>query len=114
MKKQPQENYLEKIPRKKDGLNWSQDEKGIVTLEVENRGLANRIAQKLLKKPRVSFIHLEDFGSFVWLAIDGKRDIIAIGRSVREKFGEKAEPLYERLSQYFNTLESYGFIVFKN
>lgn len=107
------ENYLEKIPCKKQELNWSQDEKGIITLEVENRGLANRIAQKLLKKPKISYIHLEEFGSFIWTVIDGEKDIIAIGESVHEQFGEKAEPLYERLSQYIKTLANYGFIIYK-
>ena len=104
------ENYLEKIPQHRAGLAWSQDDKGIVTLEVENKGLANRIAQKLLKKPKISYIHLEEFGSFIWTVIDGKRDIIAIGKLTRERFGEKAEPLYERLSQYIKTLESYRFV----
>lgn len=110
--KKRQENYLEKIPCHKAGLGWSQDDGGMVTLEMENRGIANRIAQKLLKKPRVSYIHLEEFGSFIWLSIDGKRDITAIGELVREKFGEKAEPLYERLAQYIKTLHTNGFISF--
>ncbi len=104
------ENYLEKIPQHKEGLVWSQDDKGFVTLEVENKGLANRIAQKLLKKPKISYIHLEEFGSFIWTVIDGKRDITAIGKLTRERFGEKAEPLYERLLQYFKILEGYGFV----
>ena len=105
-------NYLEKIPQKRQGFNWSQDSSGAVTLEIENKGFANRLAQKLLKKPKISYIHLEQFGSFIWQKIDGKRDIIAIGELTREHFGEKAEPLYERLSQYFRTLESYGFVTF--
>ncbi len=104
------ENYLEKTPLHKQGINWSQDENGLVTLEMQNRGLANFLAQKLLKKPKVSFIHLEEFGSFIWTHIDGKRDIMHIGELVKERFGEKAEPLYERLSQYIKTLEANGFI----
>lgn len=112
MKKKIQENYLEKIPCHKEGLNWSKDEKGIVTLQVQNRGVANLLAQKLLKKPKISFIHLEEFGSFIWTYIDGKRNIIAIGELLKQQFGEKAEPLYERLSQYIKTLESNGFIDF--
>ena len=106
------ENYLEKIPCKNSSIKWSQDESGLVTLEVQNRGFANLLAQKLLKKPKVSFIHLEKFGSFIWTAIDGGRDIIAIGKLVKEQFGEKAEPLYERLSTYMKTLKSNGFIDF--
>ncbi len=113
MKNKQTENYLEKIPTHKTGLGWSKNESGIVTLEMENKGIANRVAQKLFKKPKISYIHLEEFGSFVWLQIDGKQDITAIGELVRQKFGKKAEPLYERLSQYIKTLESNGFVELK-
>ena len=104
------ENYLEKKPICKSGLNWSKDENGNVTLEMENKGVANRIMQKLIKKPKISYIHLDEMGSFIWQHIDGESDIIKIGESVKEHFGEKAEPLYERLAKYIQTLEAYKFI----
>ena len=47
-------NYLEFIPSKKEGMNWTVDEQGIVTLEIENKGFFNFIAQKLFKKPKIS------------------------------------------------------------
>ena len=107
------ENYLEKKPICKSGLNWSKDENGNVTLEMENKGVANRIMQKLIKKPKTSYIHLDEMGSFVWPLMDGEKDILEIGKFVEEHFGEKANPLYERLSQYFKTLEKYNFIEYK-
>lgn len=107
------ENYLEKKPICKNGLNWSKDENGNVTLEMENKGIANRIMQKLIKKPKVSYIHFDEMGSFIWPLMDGQRDILEIGKFVEEHFGEKANPLYERLSQYFKTLEKYNFIDYK-
>ena len=108
-----EENYLEKKPVCKDGLNWSKDENGNVTLQMENKGVANRIMQKLIKKPKISYIHLDEMGSFVWPLMDGEKDILEIGKFVEEHFGEKANPLYERLSQYFKTLEKYNFIEYK-
>ena len=107
------ENYLEKKPICKSGLNWSKDENGNVTLEMENKGVANRIMQKLIKKPKISYIHLDEMGSFIWPLMDGEKDILEIGKFVEEHFGEKANPLYERLSQYFKTLEKYNFIEYK-
>lgn len=107
------ENYLEKVPIRRDGLEWSVDENGEVTLEVENRGITNKIMQVLLKKPRVSFVHLDEMGNFIWPIIDGEKNVFTIGKEVKEHFGEKAEPLYERLAQYFGILESYGFVEFK-
>lgn len=109
MKKKPQKNYLDFVPAHKIE-RFTVDENSIVTLEIENKGVFNKIAQKLFKKPKISYIHLDEMGSFIWPYIDGKRDITEIGVLVREHFGDKAEPLYERLSQYFKTLESYGFV----
>lgn len=110
MKNKISENYLEKIPMHSAGLKWSENQDGLITLEVVNKGIANRIAQIVFKKPKISYIHLDLFGSFVWLQIDKKRNIIAIGECVKNHFGEKAEPLYERLAQYFKNLKTYGFI----
>lgn len=104
------ENYLERVPLKNDNIGWSSDEEGIVTLEIENKGLFKFLTQKLLKKPRISYIHLDEMGSFVWPLIDGEKTILSIGEAVSAHFGDKAEPLYDRLSQYFKILESYDFI----
>jgi len=105
------ENYLEKIPFRNPMIGWSADESGNVSLEIENTGFFNRIAQKLLKKPKVSYVHLDEMGSFIWPLLDGEMNIIEIGEKVDEHFGEKAHPLYERLAKYFQILESYAFVI---
>ncbi len=107
------ENYLERIPFRADTLAWSKDENGIVTLEKVNTGIFNKIAHKLFKRPRVSYIHLDENGSFVWQIIDGEKSILELGKEVEEHFGEAAHPVYERLAKYFQILDSYGFIYFK-
>ena len=107
-------NYLEGIPVRNPEIKWSKDEEGIVTLEIENKGFVNRMAQKLFKKPEISYVHLDEMGSFVWPSVDGEKDIIKIGEEVKEHFGGKAEPLYPRLAKYFQILESYNFIIIKN
>ena len=106
-------NYLEGIPLRHPHIAWSKDEEGLVTLEIKNTGPFNRIAQKFFKKPKISYIHLDETGSFVWPIMDGEKDLIKIGECVKEHFGEKAEPLYERLARYFQILESYHFIRWK-
>lgn len=108
-KKQNQENYLERIPKRASHLTWSEDA-GKVTLAVENRGWMNRICQKLFRKPPVSYIHLDETGSFLWPLLNGEENLIALGEHLKEAFGDAAEPLYERLAQYLRILDSYGFI----
>ena len=107
-------NYLDNIPLRHPEINWNRDDDGLVTLEIETTGWANRVAQKLFGRPKISYVHLDEHGSFVWPLIDGIRDITEIGVAVKEHFGDKAEPLYERLAKFFKILESYRFISFKD
>ena len=106
-------NYLDAIPVRNPSLVWTTDENGIVTLEIENKGFVNRLAQKLLRKPKITYIHLDENGSFVWPLIDGEQSIFELGKAVDEHFGEAAHPLYERLASFFQILESYGFVTMK-
>lgn len=107
------ENYLEKIPVAHSELKWELRDDGMVDLLVENIGFFNRVAQKLLKKPEITYVHLDEMGSFVWPLMDGERSIIELGKLVDEHFGKKAHPLYERLAKFFQILESYHFIEWK-
>lgn len=113
MSKEKSANYLEFIPVPRRGLQFEITD-GKVTIMQENKGFFNFLAQKLFKKPKVSQIHLDEMGNFIWPLMDGERDILAISALVKERFGEKAEPLYNRIVQYFKTLVSYGFVEFIN
>lgn len=106
------EAYLSLVPKHPEMLRWSTDKDGIVTFEIENKGIMKRITQVLFFKPKVSYVHLDRFGSFIWEQIDGKRTITEIGELVEAEFGEEAHPLRERLATYFKILESYNFVVF--
>lgn len=106
-------NYLEQIPMHKTGLEWSVDKDDKVVLHIENKGIFNRAAQKLLKKPPITYIHLDEMGSFIWPVIDGEKDLIAIGKLVEKHFGDEANPLYERVAKFFQILHSYNFIEWK-
>ena len=106
------QNVLDFVPVRKIE-NFSTDDSGVITLEIENKGVFNRIAQKLFKKPKITYIHLDEMGSFVWPLIDGNKNIIELGKHVEEHLGEKANPLYERLAKYFQILDSYGFVQWK-
>jgi len=59
-------------------------------------------------------IQLDDIGSLIWSLCDGRKTVKEISRKLREKFGDKVEPLYERLGTFFQNLEKNKFITFKN
>lgn len=106
------ENYLEKIPMRHKDIQWTIEE-GKVTLQIENTGFFNRVAQKFFRKPKISYVHMDEMGSFIWLLLNGEETIVELGKRVDEHFGEEAHPLYERLAKYIQILESYHFIQFK-
>lgn len=108
------ENYLDYIPAHNALLPYTVKENGRVEVKVTNRGLFNRIAQVLFGRPKFSYIELDEFGSFVWQRIDGKRTIYEICMLIRETFGEAAEPLFERATQFFMLLRRNAFIVYEN
>ena len=108
------ENYLLRVPMRHPSIEWKNEEDGTVTLMIENTGWANRLAQKLLFRPRFSQIHLDKSGSFVWRSMDGEMNITDIGKLVEAEFGDDAQPLYERLARYFQILDSYHFVAWNS
>ena len=101
-------NYLDFIPVHHEQYSYTVSDNGAVTVYVENKGVFNKIAQVVFKKPRISQIHLDEMGNFIWPLMDGKNTVYDIAEQVKAHFGEKAEPLYNRLVQYMRNLESYG------
>lgn len=114
MRKQKKDNYLNYIPTRVDTFSWDTDDSGAVTIYIENKKIFQRITQKLLGKPKVSQIHLEQYGSFIWQQIDGTRSVMDIAELADNEFGEEIHPLYERIASYFSMLERSGFVIMKS
>lgn len=104
------ENFLDYIPVKNPEFLWEFNKKGHVEIAMKNKGFFNRIAQLFFQRPGVSFIELDDMGTFIWRQIDGKKDVYEISEEVKKKFGENAKPLYTRLCQYVKILRNYKLI----
>ncbi|MBN1155256.1 PqqD family protein [candidate division KSB1 bacterium] len=58
-------------------------------------------------------INLDEFGSYVWYLCDGTRNVFKIAESLREKFGDKIEPVHERLGFFIRQLEQNKLIRYK-
>ena len=97
-------NYLDYVPRKNELNSYSINEQGNGVVRVANVGFYNKIAQVIFRKPKFSNIELEEYGTFIWEYIDGKNTIYDIALKVKGKFGENAEPLYDRICQYFSIM----------
>lgn len=112
MAKKKEKNYLDYVPAISEKNTWDVGEDGVVTIHMVHAGFYDRIAQKFFHRPRVSHIKLEEYGSFIWQLIDGKRTVGEIAQQMKEKYGTKAEPLYDRLVQYMKILRNNDFIYY--
>lgn len=112
MKKE--KSYLDYIPIINEENEWFLDEEDIVEIHVVNKGLFNRMCQVLLKKPRISKIKLDQYGSRVWMAIDNSSDIGEIAEVVRDEFKDNDNMFYERLVKFFAILKENKFVTYKD
>lgn len=109
-----QDNFLDYIPKHNALFEFRENKVGNIEIKVQNKGFFNKMAQVLAKRPKYSYIELDGFGSFVWRQIDGQRTVYEIGQLIKNEFGEKAEPLYERLSKFVQILHKNHYVVYQN
>ena len=111
MKRKPVfDNYLDLFPVHNGACHYEIGDEARVTIYVENKGIFHLIARKLFHRPKTTQIDLDEMGNFIWPLLDGTHTIYEIGIMVRQRFGEEAEPLYERLVMYIRNLKNYGFV----
>lgn len=103
MKKNNRQNYLDYIPEKNPDIDSYINEDGKAVIMIEWKGFYHRIAQKFFHRPRVSDIALDDFGTFVWAAIDGSKDVHQISREMEKEF-PKMEKTLSRLIKFLEIM----------
>ncbi len=50
-------------------------------------------------------ISLDEVGTFIWRRLDGDTSVQEIGDSLKQKFGERVEPVFDRLNVFIAQLE---------
>lgn len=109
-KKKFSPNYLDSIPIRREDRPWRLLEDGMVEIDMENKGFYHSIAQKFFKKPRISHIALDQYGSVVWQNIDGKNNVMDIIHIMEREFPEEKARMLDRVVTYMATLQRNGFI----
>ncbi len=105
-------NFLDFVPVVSNKNTWDEKD-GKVTIHMVNSGIYSWIAQTFFKRPKISHIDLDEYGSFVWKLIDGEKNVGDIALLLKEKYGDNAEPLYNRLVKYMQILRNNRFVYFK-
>ncbi len=105
-----EDNFLLYVPKKKHEA-W-EIRNGKVYLIFYHDKIVERFVRWLVKKPNVSDMELDEIGSKVWQYIDDKRTVYDIGQELLKNFGEKMNPVYDRLIMYLRFLNRKGWISF--
>lgn len=110
MKKNSEDNFLLYIPKKKHET-WEVRNNKVYLIFHHNKSI-EKFVRWLVKKPNVSDMELDEIGSKVWLCIDGQSTVYEIGQEMEKIFGEKINPVYDRLIMYLRYLNRKGWISF--
>ncbi|MCL6098516.1 MAG: PqqD family protein [Bacteroidetes bacterium] len=65
----------------------------------------------MMKSPNIK-LKLDEYGSFVWLNMDGKSTVGTISKRMMEKFGDGILEVDDRISKYMTQLYEQRFITF--
>lgn len=108
-----EENYLDRIPVRSPDIQYQTNEENHVIIMENHKGIWDRVFQHILKRPKITKIELDVYGSYVWEKINGQKNIYEIGKEAGLNFGTEIEPLYERMALFIRTLELRGWVSFK-
>jgi len=100
------EEVLNIIFKVVENLQYEVDKDDIVTILEKQDHKIQRFFRKLkFRIPEYKKITLDEYGSYVFLQIDGRKNVKDIGEDLEAKYGDKAHPLYERLLLFLNHMD---------
>ena len=97
------EEVLNIIFKISDNLEYEVEKNNIVIILKKQDHKVQRFFRKLkFRIPEYEKISLDEYGSYVFLQIDGNKTVKDIGENLELKYGDKVHPLYERLLLFLN------------
>jgi len=100
------EEILSIIFKRTDSLEYEvSPDNNVIMLEKQDFKIQRFFRKIKFRIPKYKKTYLDEYGSYVFLLIDGMRTVKDIGESLEAKFGDKAHPLYERLLLFLNHMD---------
>jgi hypothetical protein len=100
------EEVLNLIFKISDSLEYEVSTENIVTiLEKQDHKIQKFCRRLKLGIPEYKKTSLDEYGSYIFLQIDGRKTVKDIGENLEARYGDKVHPLYERLLLFLNHIE---------
>jgi len=105
-------NYLELTPVR--NYDHVVEDTGLISVLVPKFDIRwlDKIMSKIIKS-RFFKAKLDEFGTQTWLEMDGTKSVKSVSEHLQKKFGDKINPVEERLTKFLSELYKYNFITFK-
>ena len=89
--------------------HW-EEEGRVVVMAPRFRNRLGKAMVDALGREQTYNLRLDDYGTFVWHNIDGRRTAVDISRKLVEHYGEEVEPAVPRLLEFLQSLYNVGAI----
>lgn len=90
---------------------WEEVEGRVIVLRPESVvGGVRGILDRFLHRMSAQRIRLDEVGSFAWLHLNGDRTVSEVGELMRSEFGDRVEPVENRLGHLVQVMRNEGFI----
>lgn len=106
-------NLWELVPQRRFSHEILDNNNVVILIPKFTSKFMSKYVMPRLKHPFIK-IKLDEIGSSVWQEIDGEKSVGEIAKILESRFGEKIQPIEERLAKFFNNLSVHNFIIFKN
>ncbi len=89
-----------------DNLKYEVDKDNfVIIIEKQDHKIQKFFRKLKFRIPEYKKISIDEYGSYVFLQIDGKNTIKDIGKNIEAKYGDKIQPIYERLLLFLNHMD---------
>ena len=102
-------NLLDVIPERTRAFR--DEDNGTVTVLIPRfgDGRVGSVLEKFFRSSPIT-LHLDEMGTAVWRLCDGQRSVYEIGDCLKAKFGDRIDPIYERLGAFLHQMRRVGII----
>jgi len=102
-------NLLELTPRRRRPYEERGGGRVAVLLPRYGEGRVGKLLERFFQRGPVK-LELDEVGTAAWLLCDGGHTVQEIGELLRERFGERVEPVYDRLGIFVEQLARRGLV----
>lgn len=106
-------NFYDLVPAQRRTCRERDDGTVEVLVPRYGKGIFGRVLAKFLNNRPVG-VTLDDIGTNVWRLCDGRRSVYEIGREMHGRFGDRIEPVYERLETFLTQMHRAELIDWKD